>query len=153
MESLYDIKIIRTFEVVNEPIKKTQININKIQNIENNNKNKIINKKIIIENQINEKKNINLKISKKKIANETYSHLYDARLNRFFKKIKELKKTNLEIDYKFNLQNWYEENRHNINSLFSQLIKKYYQLGVQFNDNEQNIYDSFVEFLYHKTLY
>lgn len=158
MEENLDIKVIRNFVVLYEPVKKHPP-INKIQNIENNKENnkeneKKVNEKIINNKTINQKKNINLKISNKKISeNINYSHLYDIRLNHLFKKIKELKKTNSDIEYQNNLQKWYQDNRHQINSLFSPLIKSYYNLGIKFNNYEQNIYDYFVEFIYEKTLY
>tara|TARA_B100001093_G_scaffold499613_1_gene549059 strand:+ start:471 stop:941 length:471 start_codon:yes stop_codon:yes gene_type:complete len=156
MDTDLDIKVIRTFEVLYEPIK-THVPINKKQNIENkkqNIENNKENEKIMKEKPINEKKNINLEISKKKISeNINYSHLYDIRLNHLFKKIKEIKKTNSDIEYQNNLQKWYQDNRNQINSLFSPIIKSYYNLGIKFNNSEQNIYDYFIEFIYEKTLY
>tara|TARA_B100001093_G_scaffold195749_1_gene188211 strand:- start:4140 stop:4613 length:474 start_codon:yes stop_codon:yes gene_type:complete len=157
MDFIIETKVIRTFEIINKPdknknseiIKNNKNNKNKeIKTKENNinnddilnvNCNKLDNK--IDTNQINETKRIN------------YSDFYNKRLRRLFKKINEIKSNNLNEEYQNDLRKWYRSNRKNINTLFANLIKTYYNLGIRFNDHENNIYDCFIDFLFQKTLY
>lgn len=43
---------------------------------------------------------------------------------------------------------WYRENRDELNYVFDELITVYYNNGVKFYNNEEYIYDKFVEFMY-----
>ena len=156
MDFIIETKVIRTFEIINKPDKNNNKNSEIIRNI----KNKEIKTK---DNNINNDDILSVNCNSSDIKIETnpinetikinYSDLYNKRLRRLFKKINEIKSNNLNEEYQNDLRNWYRYNRENINTLFANLIKTYHNLGIRFNDYENNIYDCFIDFLFQKTLY
>ena len=168
MEFKLETKILRTFEIIEEPISK---NTDKIKNSKNSKKDKI--EKLNLNSDENnnqkehDKKNNKLDIEKIKIKTDNtqninisnkkndinYQNSYDNRFKNLLKKINKQKKEIELEEYKKNVKDFYYENRPYINTLFKALINKYYNLGIKFSFTEKIIYDDFVEFLYEKTLY
>ena len=89
-------------------------------------------------------------------SNDNYSFINDKVYPRltteeFFKKLSKDRIKRARIEKQKKIHNWYRYNRENIDELFFKALRTFQDNGVDFQDNIHEMYDHFVEYLYHKS--